>query len=110
MQKIVALTLVLQARASPKARKNIVRRDNADGPYRNRKIEIPLNQPAGPDSGANLQIRRMITEMLRANVQKGDSLFYVTAEFERERPGADILRYFKTITPRTLIPLSLRRV
>ncbi len=103
MIRIIGLQLILQSRVSPKARKDVVRKTSIDGPYRNRKIIIPADIPTGPDSSANIEVRRVISENLRRSVKKGEEVFYVVAEFERtDRAG--VFRYFKTIAPRTQIP------
>jgi hypothetical protein len=43
---------------------------------------------------------------LRKHAAKGDFLFYVIAELERR----DGTRHFKTIAPRSEIPVSFRRL
>ena len=111
MIRIINLQLVIQQRCSAKARKSVVRRDSAEGPYRNNKIDVPVDIETGPDSGANLEVRKTVIENLRRNIKPGDILFYVVAEFERSGFGAgELSRYFKTVIPRSEIPLSLRRV
>lgn len=111
MAKIVNLEITLQSRVSSKARKNVVRKDNLDGPYRNRKIQIPVEIDIGPDSGANLIVRSRVVKALRSHAGKGEILFYVTAEFEGSaQPGKSPERYFKTIIPRSEVPVSFRRV
>jgi hypothetical protein len=98
--RITQLQIIFQSRVSPKARKNVIRRDDADGPYRNRKVIINKAIPIGPDSGANLETRRLVSQALHQRKQ-GENLFYVVAEFDRENGTP---RYFKTIVPRDEIP------
>jgi hypothetical protein len=117
--RIINLQLVLQRYCSERATKNVVRRDNRDGPFKNRTIDIPVNIPIGPDSDANAIIRRLVAEKVRRHAAKAEVLFYVVAEFAKEDssesdssesdsgPGDG---YFKTVVPRTEITLSLRRV
>jgi hypothetical protein len=110
MIRIVNLQLTIQQRCSVKARKSVVRRDSIEGPFRNTKITIPVDVESGPDSGANMEIRRLVVDALRRYTTKGDMLFYVTAEFERTERTGELSRYFKTIIPRSEIPIPLRRV
>lgn len=108
MDTIIELELTLQSLVSPRARKNIVRRGSPEGSYRNRKFAMPVSIPIGPDSGANLIVRKFVARQIKRHAAKGDILFYVTAKFKSSRP--EISDYFKTIVPRSEIPLPLRRV
>jgi hypothetical protein len=111
MTYIVGVKLVLQSRVSPKARKGVVRREEATGPYRNRAIELPLTMEAGAGSGANMAVRKAVALALKENLQQGEELFYVVAEFsQRNASGKEIQRYFRTVVPRTEIPIQFRRV
>ena len=98
--RISHLKIVFQSRVSSRARKSIIRRDDADGPYRNREIEKDVDILVGPDSGANLEVRKLISDELRKH-KPGEIFFYVVAEFDR---GRNIPRYFKTIVPRRAVP------
>jgi hypothetical protein len=100
MIKIIELQITLQARVSSRSRKNVIRKDDAEGPFRNRRIDIACDIECGPDSGANLKVRRVVSEQLKKH-KSGEILFYVVAEFDR---GSRIPRYFKTIVPRSQIP------
>jgi len=111
MTVITNLQITLQSRVSERAKRDIVRRDSPDGPYRNRKIYIPVNLPTGPDSGANLAVRRIVVDTLRRRTGKGEFLFYVIAEFKNSTgKGIPAERYTRTIIARSEIPLQLRRV
>jgi hypothetical protein len=110
MLRIINLQITLQQRCSLKARKNVIRRDSIEGPFRNNKIDLPVHIEAGPDSDANLEVRKIVVQALRQYSKPGDMLFYVTAEFERTERAGELSRYFKTIIPRSEIPIQLRRV
>lgn len=104
--RIVNLKIILQKSVSKRARKDVVRKQKADGPYRNREISIDTDIETGAGSGANHEARKIIFNALRKGVRSGELLFYVVAEFEE--PGTD--NYFKTIVPRSEIPFQLRRL
>lgn len=103
--RIVSLKVVFQRPATKRARKDVVRKRSIDGPYQNREMEIETDITAGAGSDANTQVRRVVYEALK-HAHKGEKVFYVVAEFEQ--PGED--NYFKTIVPRSEIPIQLRRV
>jgi hypothetical protein len=112
VQKITGLKIVFQKRVGPRARKDVVRKNNADGPYRNRELDIPADIEIGPNTGANLAVRRLISEHLKP--KKEEILFYVVAEIDtgkmgKRKRGGKIERYrityFKTIVPRSAIPV-----
>lgn len=110
MARIVNLQVVFQSQVSRSARKSVIRRYNADGPYRNRTVDIAVDYDAGPGSGANVAIRHIIADTLKKQTHAGELLFYVIATFEHARGQTELSRYFKTIVPRSEIPLSFRRV
>ncbi len=96
------LELTFQSPAGRRARKNIVRKESIDGPYRNRKVEILVNVPIGSGSGANIEVRKIIGQNLKK--EKGEILFYVRAEIERIEKR-NTYRYFKTIVARQALPV-----
>lgn len=98
--KIVSLKIVLQSRVSKRARKDVIRRGEDDGPFRNREVIIDEIIEAGPGSNANAVVRNMIARVLSTHKQ-GEVMFYVVAEFDR---GTGLPRDFKTIVPRSKIP------
>lgn len=104
--EIVNLELVIQSPVSNRARKNVVRREKSDGPFRNRSINLKVNIPIGPDSGANFELRRAVAGAVKQFATAEDYTFYVVAEFKRE----DNTRHFKTVVGRTQIPLQFRGV
>jgi hypothetical protein len=105
MTKIISLEVIFQSRVSPRARKNVVRRDAVEGPYRNRKVtmDLPEALDMGPGSGANIAVRRLVAEELRKH-KPDENLFYVVAGFEHYEHGR-VSRYFKTIAHRQEITL-----
>ena len=110
MERIINLEIVFQSRASAKARKNIIRRDSIEGPWRNRSVTIATDIRTGPGSGANTGVREMIAETLKRRTKKGELMFYVIAEFERTSGNEIVSKHFKTIAARSEIPVQFRRL
>lgn len=106
MDRIINLKIVLQTPVGSRAVKDVVRKGRAGGQFRNREIEIQTDIETGAGSDANNEVRRVIFETLKKKVHKRELLFYVVAEFESDGTN----NYFKTIVPRSEIPLQLRRV
>ena len=102
MQRIIALYIVFQSPASPRARKNIVRKMSASGPMREREVEVRADIEIGAGSNANSEVRRVLSREIRRNVKAGEAAFYVKAEIERTDRGK-LQHYFKTVVPRSLI-------
>jgi hypothetical protein len=103
--RIVKLFIHFQKKAGAKARVDIVRKSYSD-PFKDRIIEVSTMIETGPDSGANEAARRLIFETLRGKIRFAESHFYVVAEFHKSEGTA----HFKTIVPRTEIPLQFRRL
>lgn len=99
MERIIRLEVVFQSRVSLRARKDVVRKDSLDGPYRNRTVEINRNIETGPGSNANHLVRHLVSETLKDR-KSGEIMFYVRALFEHREPRRQAIPYFKTIIPR----------
>lgn len=100
---ILAIEIRLQEPVGKRAKKGkIVRKDSAGGAYRERAITLPCSIAIGPQSDANMRVRILISRALRERRKPTEDFFYVIGEFEDGRTKA---KYFKTIVPRTKIPL-----
>jgi hypothetical protein len=113
----LALTIAVPVPRELEGGPNIVRADDADGPWFNATYMVRTDIQTGPDSGANAAIARVIKDNLRRAVEaaraaapayrvEGVMLFYVAAEFE----GSEKNVFFRTIIRRQPVPLSLRNL
>jgi hypothetical protein len=104
--RIDNLEFVFQHSVTQRATKNVVRRDSSEGPVAIRRVNVGVNILIGPDSGANAEMRRIVFETVKERVGKGELYFYVIARFRKQ----DDSTHFKTIIPRSEIPIQLRRL
>jgi hypothetical protein len=95
MAKITQLIVVFQREASPRARKNVVRKGQPGGAFQLREVMKRVSIRIGAGTDANKKTARKINQMLKGKRQ-GEIAYYVKARIKR-----DNATLFKTIVPRT---------
>ena len=92
--RITQLQIIYQAPVGVRARKDITRRTDPTGPYRNRIQSIPADVETGIP-GANVKARALIIRAYRP--RKDERFWYATANFENDP------KFWRTIVPRSEI-------